>query len=565
MPYFAIFTTLGLQRLAEAQASGVPLVFATVRVGDGNGSEITPLASMTALVNEVASVDVNLVEIHPDAPSTVRVEGLIPAATGGFTIREAGLFNGDDEMIAIASYPPTYKPNLADGVSVDEYIRILLVYENLEEAIELTADLSVVTATRPYVDARVDELTARIAVQEARTAGQFGDGSDGDVELDGTNTYASFSSKVGNTYSLTRDLFAENLTITDSSTLETHGFRVYVRTVCEVVSGVIRAQGGLSTGSTGGGAVGSDGTIVVGGAGGNGGGAGAGSNGSAGGGVGYSGSGAAGGSGTAGAGGSGGSSLPSAPQYGSPHAYAAPWLGFQCGGGSDPLTDGVGVAYCLQGGTGGGGGGGNGAGNTGGGGGGGAGVVAMAAREIILSGALAITAIGGNGAAGQASNGGGGGGGGGGTILLVYERLTIDGGGILEGAVNCAGGSGGASGGGSGNAGGDGSDGTVFEICIVADESPETSAGHIEDGYITVAAPGAGTSYAVTFDTLFAAATGDNGYDFDVQISFDDDPYDAVPQWWVTAKTTAGFTINLTDDNFTGEIRWWARSRSTTP
>lgn len=151
--YFAIFTTVGLTRLAEAQMSSTPLVFTHLAVGDGNGLPITPDAGMTTLVNERARVTINSVDISPDEPTTVRVEGLIQAATGGFTIREAGLFNLAGEMIAVASYPEIYKPNLADGVTVEEYIRILLVYAAVE-AIALTVDPDVITATRLYVDDR---------------------------------------------------------------------------------------------------------------------------------------------------------------------------------------------------------------------------------------------------------------------------------------------------------------------------------------------------------------------------------------------------------------------------
>lgn len=151
--YFAKFTTLGLQRLAEAQYSGTPLVFTHVAVGDGGGLPITPSASMTALVNETARVPVNNVEISPDAPTVVRVEGLLPAEMGGFMLREAGLFNHAGELLAVASYPPLYKPLPAEGVSVEGYIRVLLEYAQVE-AVALTTDPDVVTATRLYVDDR---------------------------------------------------------------------------------------------------------------------------------------------------------------------------------------------------------------------------------------------------------------------------------------------------------------------------------------------------------------------------------------------------------------------------
>jgi phage-related tail fiber protein len=149
--YYAILTTVGLTRLAEAQMSGVPLVFTEFSVGDGSGSPITPDAGMTALVNETYRGDVNNVEISPDAPTTVRIEGLVPSAIGGFAIREAGLFNASNELIAIASYPPIYKPTPAEGATVEEYIRILIEYAAVE-AVALTTDPAVVTATRLYVD-----------------------------------------------------------------------------------------------------------------------------------------------------------------------------------------------------------------------------------------------------------------------------------------------------------------------------------------------------------------------------------------------------------------------------
>lgn len=160
--YYAIFTSLGLTRLAEAQATATPLVFTHVAVGDGGGAPIAPNASMTALVNERARVPTNSVGISPDQPDIVRVEGLIPSGTGGFFIREAGLFNLAGELMAVSSYPPTYKPVPADGATVEEYIRMLLQYTAVT-AIALTIDPDVITATRLYVD---DATAGQLALWE---------------------------------------------------------------------------------------------------------------------------------------------------------------------------------------------------------------------------------------------------------------------------------------------------------------------------------------------------------------------------------------------------------------
>lgn len=53
-------------------------------------------------------------------------------------------------------------------------------------------------------------------------------GDDGNVVLDGTNTYSGFTTKSGNTYTLTRNIYPENLTIESGVTLVTDGYRFFV-------------------------------------------------------------------------------------------------------------------------------------------------------------------------------------------------------------------------------------------------------------------------------------------------------------------------------------------------
>jgi phage-related tail fiber protein len=149
--YKTILTTVGLQRLAEAEYAGTPFVFHEFAVGDGDGAAIEPVASMTELVRERYRADVNNVGIHADAPRTIRVEGLIPSEEGGYTIREAGLFNGDGELVAIASVPPTYKATPDEGVTSQQYIRLLIEFATIEP-VELTVDPAVVMATREDVE-----------------------------------------------------------------------------------------------------------------------------------------------------------------------------------------------------------------------------------------------------------------------------------------------------------------------------------------------------------------------------------------------------------------------------
>lgn len=343
----------------------------------------------------------------------------------------------------------------------------------------------------------------------------FGSGVDGAFALDGTNTYSTYFSKSGSTYTLLMDLYSTNITLTSSVIVNTNGYRMLANGTLNNGSGCVIKRNGnngsnatsatgvggaFGTGGAGGSAL-SSGSLfgsLAGVAGGNGGGGGA-SNTNGDTGVGgttgqaaansfflgtYSGNGITGGAGgnggytttvrtggTAGGGGGGGSISSQSIIRPYTAVYAIQMLDIVAGSTPAFLRYNPGVGGS---GGGGGGGGGNegGVGQAGGAGGGGGGsgsngaTLMIAARNLINNGSIeSVGGNGGNGGNGFAGNngnnanpGGGGGAGGsggrggaGGPIVLVYSNLTG------SGSVSVAGGAGGAKG--TGAAGGTG--GTV--------------------------------------------------------------------------------------------------------
>lgn len=114
----------------------------------------------------------------------------------------------------------------------------------------------------------------------------FGDGSDGAINLDGTNTYAGLGiSKSGNTYTLSRDIYATTLIVAAPCTLDCAGYRVFALTSI-TNAGLIHNKGGDGanavssvvvggwggTGNAAGGTAGKTGSMTGGAAGGQGGG-----------------------------------------------------------------------------------------------------------------------------------------------------------------------------------------------------------------------------------------------------------------------------------------------------
>lgn len=83
----------------------------------------------------------------------------------------------------------------------------------------------------------------------ATSSAFYGDGFDGVINLDGTNTYTAFISKVGSAYTLLRNIFPSSFTIASGVTLNTGGYQI----TCSGTSTINGTMG--STGNSGGNAV----------------------------------------------------------------------------------------------------------------------------------------------------------------------------------------------------------------------------------------------------------------------------------------------------------------------
>lgn len=158
--YYAILTAVGEAKLANATALGVPLQISRMAAGDGNGALPNPDRQQTALVHENYRADLNSLTVDPVNTSQIIAELVIPEATGGWWIREIGLYDAAGALVAVCNCPPSYKPQLAEGSGKTQVLRMVLVVSSTA-AVELKIDPSVVLATRAYADAiMVNHLAA---------------------------------------------------------------------------------------------------------------------------------------------------------------------------------------------------------------------------------------------------------------------------------------------------------------------------------------------------------------------------------------------------------------------
>lgn len=151
-----VTTNMGRNAVALAHATGTSVKVTHIAVGDGSGNPIEPNASMTELVHEVFRGTVNDVVILEDRPGQFTAELIIPQNTGGFFIREVGLFLEDGTLFAVGSTPLTEKPDLSSGAASDLIIRMII---RILDAglIEILVDPAQVLVTRDLLERRLKE------------------------------------------------------------------------------------------------------------------------------------------------------------------------------------------------------------------------------------------------------------------------------------------------------------------------------------------------------------------------------------------------------------------------
>lgn len=155
--YYTLVTNIGAARIAKATALGTVVNLSQMAVGDGGGNPITPSVTATTLTREVYRASLNMLAVDENNQKQVIAELLIPEEQGDFTIREVGLFDDDNNLIAIGSIADSYKPLLSSGTASQQIIRMVIQIDNTD-AVVLKVDPAVVLATRDFVTKEVSRI-----------------------------------------------------------------------------------------------------------------------------------------------------------------------------------------------------------------------------------------------------------------------------------------------------------------------------------------------------------------------------------------------------------------------
>nr|WP_159465395.1 phage tail protein [Scandinavium goeteborgense] len=167
--YYLLITDAGKALEVAAHASGEPVSLTDFAVGDGGGSPVTPDATQTALTNETFRDVLSSLNVSVTDASVLEAECIIPASSsGGYTIREIGIFASDGTLYAVGNFAEQEKPAPDSGYAASLKILADLVVSDTRDITLTVQDGSYLTETQAdTIYLRQDKRLSEIAGQGA--------------------------------------------------------------------------------------------------------------------------------------------------------------------------------------------------------------------------------------------------------------------------------------------------------------------------------------------------------------------------------------------------------------
>lgn len=144
---YAILTALGQSMVAESIRVGKVINLIEVAVGD---ADYTPNEGQAALMHERARVNITDILADESNPAYIRIMAILPPDLGGWHIHEAGVFDADGRLFAIAKLDGSYKPVYSDGMVKEIALDIVLEVSS-EANVNIVIDPNLITVTRQWV------------------------------------------------------------------------------------------------------------------------------------------------------------------------------------------------------------------------------------------------------------------------------------------------------------------------------------------------------------------------------------------------------------------------------
>ncbi|WNY35850.1 hypothetical protein VbVaMValp1_51 [Vibrio phage Vb_VaM_Valp1] len=166
--YGSILTILGENAEQNGKLQNKQITFTHMAIGNANDEYVQPDRNQTALVNEIARIPVNSVDVFqptPDSVPMLKVEAILPDDVNDLVIREfaaVAMFDGNSYFHAVGNCARIYvpKPINNGNVSTPVILEMIFVITSVEPIIEI--DPNVVTASRDWVNKQIGDVKSDI-------------------------------------------------------------------------------------------------------------------------------------------------------------------------------------------------------------------------------------------------------------------------------------------------------------------------------------------------------------------------------------------------------------------
>lgn len=159
--YYAIPTEIGLAAIANATVANQKVNITHFAVGDGNGFYYEPQPNATTLIKETWRGAITSCTVDQSSKNIINISAVIPSNIGGFTIREMGVFDDKNQLIAIANTPDTTKVAISEGVSSELEVTMQIILSHTDK-INVQVDPTVILATKADLQKVKVEILAEL-------------------------------------------------------------------------------------------------------------------------------------------------------------------------------------------------------------------------------------------------------------------------------------------------------------------------------------------------------------------------------------------------------------------
>ncbi|MHA1067003.1 phage tail protein [Enterobacter ludwigii] len=179
--YYILITNAGSAREAEAHAKGESVNLSHFGICDG-GVDFVPDPAATTFKNEVYRGGISSLTVSNIDDTVLIAQCIIPAASGGYTVRGIAIYTDDGLLYATGNYPSQEKPLPETGFSASLEI-------NAEMAVSHTSDITLVVPDDAFMtpdmadvlylrqDKHLAEIAARGAAAQAASRKNIGCGT----------------------------------------------------------------------------------------------------------------------------------------------------------------------------------------------------------------------------------------------------------------------------------------------------------------------------------------------------------------------------------------------------